>query len=122
MNNFFPLVINALILALVLALSHAILKWVSIQEYENYVQLLLGKWQYISLSLALYGLVFFYYILVLRSSPISSLYPIYTGLSVLFVMVIGNLLFNETVTISKSIGALFILSGIVLLGWNYQGQ
>ena len=122
MNNAISLILNALILSLVLALSHAILKWVSIQAYDDYLQLLLGKWPYIFTSLALYGLVFFYYIFVLRSSPITALYPIYTGMSVLFVMLAGYLLFGESVAPYKIVGVFFILAGIILVGWNYGAQ
>ncbi len=120
MTKFLPLFIHSFLLAAILSLSHAVLKWVSIQENENYWQLLLEQWKYILLALSLYGLVFFYYIFVLRSSPISSLYPIYTGLSVFFVMLLGAMVFQEAITFSRAVGALLILSGIVIMGWNYS--
>lgn len=120
MTKFLPLIVHSVLLAATLALSHAVLKWVSIQENENYFQLLLTQWKYIILALSLYGLVFFYYIFVLRSSPISTLYPIYTGLSVLFVMLFGYLVFGEIMTLPRMLGALLILAGIVVMGWNYS--
>lgn len=120
MSKFLPLILHAFLLAALLSFSHAVLKWVSIQENESYWQLLLEQWKYILLALILYGLVFFYYIFVLRSSPISSLYPIYTGLSVFFVMVLGATVFDEAVTVSRAVGASLILAGIVVMGWNYS--
>ena len=109
---------HAFLLALTLSISHAVLKWVSIQQHSDYMQLLVAQWKMIFIALFLYGLVFFYYVFVLRSSPISSLYPIYTGLSVLFVMLLGSTIFGEPVTLMKSSGAALILTGIVLMGWG----
>lgn len=99
MSKFAVILSHALALAILLASSHALLKWVSIQPHENYLDLLMRQWFVIMSSLAIYGLVFFYYILVLRSSPVSTLYPVYTGLSVLFVMLIGKFLFDEALTL-----------------------
>lgn len=116
MSRFLLMVTHAFLLALLLASSHALLKWVSSQPHSNYVQLLMEQWRYIFLSLLIYGLVFFYYLVVLRSSPISTLYPIYTGLSVLMVLLAGRFLFQEAVTVYQIAGAGFILAGIVLMG------
>jgi multidrug transporter EmrE-like cation transporter len=118
MSKFLMLVIHAFTLASLLAISHGVLKWVSVQAHDNYMELLLGQWKYILLALLMYGLVFFYYIFVLRSSPISTLYPIYTGLSVLFVMFLGAVVFNEVIRGFHMAGAALILSGIVIMGWN----
>lgn len=118
MNKFTILLTHAFILAFLLASSHALMKWISLQAHDNYLDLLLRQWPPILLSLFIYGVVFFYYILVLRSSPISTLYPIYTGLSVLFVLLVGALLFKEAVSIWQVMGAALILAGITLIGVN----
>lgn len=118
MTKFLPILIHAFLLALTLSISHAVLKWVSIQQHADYMQLLIEQWKMIFLALFLYGLVFFYYVFVLRTSPISTLYPIYTGLSVLFVMLLGSFIFGESITSTKSVGAALILAGIVTMGWN----
>ncbi|MBQ13621.1 MAG: SMR family transporter [Gammaproteobacteria bacterium] len=110
------ILLHAFLLAFLLASSHALLKWVSIQSHENYLELLLRQWFPITVALAVYGIVFFYYILVLRSSPVSILYPIYTGLSVLFVMIAGRILFNEILTSWQVFGAALVLAGIMLMG------
>ncbi len=116
MNKYIVLLTHAFLLAFLLASSHGLLKWVSMQTHSSYMQLMLEQWRYVLLSLAIYGLVFFYYILVLRSSPVSTLYPVYTGLSVLLVLAIGRFVFNEVITVYQLAGAGCILAGIVLMG------
>lgn len=109
---------HAVVLASLLAFSHGVLKWVSSQAHSDYLELMLSQWKLVLFALSIYGLVFFYYILVLRSSPISTLYPVYTGLSVLCVMLIGRLVFQETISPNQILGAGLILAGIVLTGIN----
>jgi len=118
MSKYATLLTHAFLLALLLATSHAILKWVSVQAHDNYLQLLLTQWKGILLSLTMYGFIFFYYIVVLRSSPVSILYPVYTGLSVLFVLLVGRFAFSEPVSTAQVLGAGCILAGIVLMGAN----
>lgn len=118
MNKYLALLTHAAILATLLATSHAVLKWVSVQAHDNYVQLLLSQWKGVLLALSLYGFTFFYYIVVLRSSPVSILYPVYTGLSVLMVLLVGRFAFSEPVSTAQMLGAGCILAGIVLMGGN----
>jgi len=116
MSKYLMMITHAFILAALLASSHGVLKWVSTQDHDSYPALLLQQWKMVALALSIYGVVFFYYILVLRSSPISSLYPIYTGLSVLMVMLVGRMVFSELISTVQILGAGFILAGIVLMG------
>lgn len=116
MSKYIWILSHALILATLLATSHAVLKWVSVQAHDNYVNMLLGQWKAVFLALALYGFIFFYYIVVLRSSPVSILYPVYTGLSVLFVLLVGRFVFSEPLSTAQVLGAGCILAGIVLMG------
>jgi small multidrug resistance pump len=116
MNKYIPILSHALILASLLASSHALLKWVSVQPNSGYVDMLFSQWKGIFAALALYGFIFFYYIVVLRSSPVSILYPVYTGLSVLFVLLAGRYIFSEPLSSLQVIGAGFVLAGIVLMG------
>jgi small multidrug resistance pump len=116
MIKYAAVLMHAVLLATLLASSHGILKWVSSQPHENYIQMLLEHWKAVFAALAVYGFIFFYYILVLRSSPVSILYPVYTGLSVLFVLLIGRLVFSEPLTSVQVFGAGFVLMGIVLMG------
>ncbi|WP_058020777.1 DMT family transporter [Pseudohongiella spirulinae] len=116
MSKYSIVLMHAFLLASLLAFSHGILKWVSVQAHDDYWQLMLTQWKGVLAALAIYGFIFFYYILVLRSSPVSILYPVYTGLSVLFVLVAGRLVFQEPVGIPQVAGAVCILAGIVLMG------
>ena len=116
MNKYVSILSHALILASLLASSHALLKWVSVQPNNGYMDMLLTQWKGIFAALALYGFIFFYYIVVLRSSPVSILYPVYTGLSVLFVLLAGRFVFSEPLTGLQILGAGFVLAGIVLMG------
>ncbi len=113
-----PTLFHALLMATILAASHATLKWVAEREYDNYWQLLLNEWKGVLLALSAYGFIFFYYVFVLRSAAVSLLYPVYTGLSVLFVVILGRWMFDETVGTTQWIGAAFLLLGIVLIGSN----
>jgi small multidrug resistance pump len=115
-THFLQLIVHALLLAILLASSHAILKWVSIQAHQDYSQLIYEQWKAVLLSLIIYGLVFFYYIVVLRSSPISLLYPVYTGMSVVMIMAMGRLYFDEPFGIYQYAGTMCILIGILLIG------
>ena len=116
MNKYIWVLSHALILATLLASSHALLKWVSVQPNNGYVDMLLSQWKGVFAALALYGFIFFYYIVVLRSSPVSILYPVYTGLSVLFVLLVGRYVFSEPLTTMQVLGAGFVLTGIILMG------
>lgn len=115
-TNFLQLIAHALLLSILLASSHTILKWVSIQAHQNYSQLIYEQWKAVFLSLIIYGLVFFYYIVVLRSSPVSFLYPIYTGISVVMIMAVGRFYFSEPFGVYQYAGTICILIGILLIG------
>lgn len=116
MIKYAAVLMHALVLATLLASSHGLLKWVSSQPHDNYIQMLLANWKAVFAALSVYGFIFFYYILVLRSSPVSILYPVYTGLSVLFVLLIGRLVFSEPLTSVQVFGAALVLAGIILMG------
>lgn len=118
MNAFLLLSVHAIILATLLSISHGVLKFASSRPHDNFIDLLLGQWPWIALALSMYGLVFFYYIFVLRSSPISSLYPVYTGLSVFFVLLVGHWFFREPVSAQQMIGVALIIAGISLMGFG----
>ena len=68
MSKYLMLLTHAAILATLLATSHAVLKWVSVQAHDNYIQLLLSQWKGVFLALSLYGFIFFYYIVVQQPS------------------------------------------------------
>lgn len=114
MTNIFTILLHSISLAVLLALSHTLLKWVSIQKHSSYIELLMEHWLTIGLALSLYGAIFFYYIFVLKTNPISILYPTYTGLSILFVLAAAHLFFKEPISHYQISGVCFIIIGVYL--------
>ena len=104
------LLFSALLLALALTLSHALMR-----SAANYPPLKADWIIRTGCALALYGAVFFTYATLLRHLNLSTIYPIYTGLSILGVFLIGTLYFGESFTPQKIIGAITIVVGVVLL-------
>ena len=112
------LLFNSLLLATLLAASHALLKWTAIRPVEGYLELVVRYWPQIGLALAIYGFIFFYYIGVLRRLDLAPLYASYTGLSILLILLVGPLLFGETVTPRQIAGTVLTVAGIVLIAWR----
>jgi len=105
-------VCNALFLAMLLTFSHALLKWVSIQDAGSFLDIAYKYWWIIAVAIGVYVFIFFYYAFILRVTSISVLYPTYTGLSIVFVFVVGVFVFSEPVTGKQIFGCLLVLSGI----------
>lgn len=114
--NAAPLVIicNAVFLASLLTLSHSLLKWVAVQPNNGYFDLLFVHRWIIFCAISMYIFIFFYYTNVLRTVPLGVLYPAYTGLSIIFVVIAGGLLFDEKINFIQIFGCLLITCGIIL--------
>jgi len=112
---FISALLNALMLASLLAFSHGLLKWVAIQKVDGYFDLLAQYWWIICVAIGIYVFIFFYYAYVLRFVQISTFYPIYTGLSIILVFLIGIGWFGETMRWPQAIGCLLIISGIFMV-------
>lgn len=106
---------NALLLATLLTFSHGLLKWVSTHTNDSYLQTMLQYWWAMGLAISVYVFIFFYYAYILRSVDIAILYPVYTGLSIIFVFLMGIYFFNETASIWQLSGCILIISGILLV-------
>ncbi len=115
MNKSLSLVFHAIFLSTLLTLAHGLLKWASDQKNDSYLKTLFDSWHVIGLALLIYTFIFFYYIFVLKSNPISVLYPVYTGLSIFFVLIAGNIFFNENINIFQMSGALLIITGVIFM-------
>jgi small multidrug resistance pump len=109
------MVLNAILLAVLLVLAHGLLKWVAQHPNETYVSLLLMYWPIILVSIGLYGVVFFYYAHLLKKMDITQLYPIYTGLSIVFLLLVGSVIFRESISLMQTVGCALIISGIFLV-------
>lgn len=106
---------NAILLAALLVLAHGLLKWVAEHPAEDYFTLLMAHWVTVFISIGLYGFVFFYYAHLLKRLDITQLYPAYTGLSIVFLMVMGVMIFGEKVSIVEIGGCVMIIGGIFLV-------
>lgn len=106
---------NAVFLATLLVFAHGLLKWVAQHTASNYIALLWAYWPIIAVSLVIYFFIFFYYAKLLKKHHISKLYPVYTGLSIIFLLVVGVLVFGEHVSLVQSMGCLMIILGILLV-------
>ena len=110
------MLLNALVLALLLASSHALLKWVARKEVASYLELVTNYWLPIGTSLAIYAGIFFYYIQVLRRHDIGVLYSTYTGASILLVLLFGIFFFGENLTRTQMMGCGLVILGIFFIG------
>ena len=108
-------IFNAAILAALLTLSHGIMKWVAIRAKGNFLDLLQAYWLPLGFAIGIYVFLFLYYTQVLRSTQLNLLYPLYGGLSILLVFIMGTWLFGESVTTLKIIGCLFIVAGVIMV-------
>lgn len=104
------LIASGLGLAATLTLSHGLLRAAAAfppMEYPWTIR--------VGGALFLYALVFVVYTRLLQFFDISALYPIYTALSVIGVIVMGVVFFGEQASITKVIGGAFLLFGIALI-------
>jgi multidrug transporter EmrE-like cation transporter len=109
------MLLNAVGLALVLTTAHALLKWASQKPHATFVELLTTQGGIVGLALALYGGVFLWYLHALRRFELAELFPIYTGLTLVFVTCAGVWLFGERLSLVQMGGIGFIAAGVFFL-------
>lgn len=117
-SSHLSIILYALLLAFLLAASQGFLKWAARQQPSSpdTFTILSKRTAGIGASLALYGVVMLLYIHVLRSQDITKLYPAYTGLAILLVMLMGIVLFKEKPNSIQMIGCVMIIAGVYLSG------
>jgi small multidrug resistance pump len=108
-------IFNAVLLASMLAFSHGIMKWVALRAKGSFVDLVIGNWLPLGCAIAIYVFLFLYYTQVLRTTALNTLYPLYGGLSILFVFLLGILFFDESVNAAKIIGCGLVVCGVFLV-------
>ena len=82
--------------------------------------MLLNYWVQIGVALIIYGFIFFYYIWILRSQSLAILYPVYIGLSILLVVAIGVVFFDERLSMSQIFGCLAIIVGVIVMSQDFS--
>ncbi|MCS7463267.1 EamA family transporter [Paenibacillus doosanensis] len=65
-------------------------------------------------GLASYGISSLFWLLALRRFPLSTAYPM-VSLSYILVMIMGYVLFQETLSMQKWFGAAFITAGVLII-------
>lgn len=106
------LFLSTSMLAGVLVFSHALLR-----SAATLPSMELSWWIRVGFALFLYAVVFAVYAVLLRYFDISLLYPIYTGLSILGVSLVGVCFFGESLSIYKMLGLLMLLIGTSLMSF-----
>ncbi len=106
---------NAILLASLLTLSHGLLKWVANHSTGHYLQTLQHYGWLVGIAIGLYGFIFLYYAYVLQTVAIAVLYPIYTGLSIILVLLMGAGWFGEVISLWQLLGCALIIGGIFLV-------
>jgi multidrug transporter EmrE-like cation transporter len=102
----------ALILAILLTISHSLLR--AAAAYTPFETPWILK---VGFALFLYGLVFFAYTFLLRYFNLSTLYPVYTALSIAGVCLAGIGLYGESFTVLKGIGLVLLVIGVAFISW-----
>lgn len=109
------MLLNAGALAIVLTAAHAILKWSTRQPHDSFMALLAARGPWVLLALMLYGGVFLWYLDALRRFEMALLFPIYTGLTLVMVSLVGVLAFGERLALPQMGGIVLIIAGMFLL-------
>ncbi|MEO8849203.1 MAG: hypothetical protein ABI440_11330 [Casimicrobiaceae bacterium] len=109
------MIANAVGLAVVLSAAHALLKWASQQPHASFVELLATQGLVVALALALYGGVFLWYLHALTHFEMAQLFPLYTGLTLIVVAMMGVVLFHERLLPLQWGGIALIVGGLFLL-------
>lgn len=85
-------------------------EFTSMQSYFN----VLLSYKFI-LGFLLYASSFIVWLLILNKKELSFIYPIVIGLSYILIMLIAVFVLKESFTLSKSIGAILIGAGIIIM-------
>jgi small multidrug resistance pump len=106
------LVLNAVGLALTLAISHSMLRHAATLPQTPFE---FPRVAYTLVALSIYVLLFLYYSQLLQRFALSRLYPLYTALSVVFVYVAGALVFREPISLRSLVGTCLIIAGVLVV-------
>jgi multidrug transporter EmrE-like cation transporter len=104
--------VNAIGLAVTLALSHLLLRYGATMakgplEYPRIAFTLT--------AMLIYVAIFFYYSQLLQRFSLSRLYPVYTALSIVCVYVSGTLFFREPLSLRGLLGTALIIVGVIVV-------
>jgi multidrug transporter EmrE-like cation transporter len=114
LNYVYPILASA-VLAVLLATANVLLKMVSAVETDTGIEMYIASPMKILFSISLYFGVFLLYPYVLRLYPMSIVFPVYLGLTIMLIMLSGVVLFDEKIALSQIAGSVLLVIGIALI-------
>lgn len=117
MNSLYAIFFAAL-LAIALAVANIFLKLAASGEQQSAIELYTNNVGKISIALFFYFGVFLVYPLLLKHFPLNVIFPVYTGLTILFVTFAGILMFEEKFAFHQLLGVGLLIAGIILISWT----
>lgn len=113
MSNDFIYILILVLMCFVSAFSQVLLKKASLYKYESFLQQYLNP--YVICGYSLFFVVIIVNIFLLRHIPITVTSAISESLPLVLSFVTGRIFFAESLTKTKIIGGLFIISGILVI-------
>ena len=104
--------VNAVGLAFILAVSHALLRHGASLGQQP---LEFPRVAFTCAAMLIYVALFFYYSQLLQRFAMSRLYPVYSALSIMFVYAFGTLVFREPLTLRGLLGTALIIAGVLVV-------
>lgn len=95
---------------LVAAIAFEVIGTTLLKQTEQFTRL----WPTV-LSMAAYGVAFYLLSMVLRTMPVGIAYAIWSGLGIVFVSLIGMVVFRQSLDLPAIFGLLLIIVGIVII-------
>ncbi len=108
-------ILHILVLSTLLAASHLLMKSAALNTSKSMLGFALEEWPRISTALALYGGVFAYYLLLLRKFDLAVIYPAYTALSLILVVIFSSLVFQERLGTQQLLGVALATTGVFMI-------
>ncbi len=107
----------AFCLAFLLTVSNVLLKRISASNQQSVIEMYSHSFGKLVVALGIYFAVFLIYPYVLRYFPVSIVFPVYTGLAILMVMLAGVVFFGEKIQLLQCLGAAFLIIGIAFIAF-----
>jgi small multidrug resistance pump len=113
----YPILVSTVI-ALLMATANILLKMVSAVETDTGIEMYTASPIKFLISIGLFFGVFLLYPYVLRFYPMSIVFPCYTGITVLLIMLSGAFLFDEKIALPQIAGSILLVIGIALISYT----
>ena len=119
MNSLYAIFFAAL-LAIALAVANVFLKLAANSGEHSALEMYSNNVGKIGIALFFYFGVFLIYPLLLKHFPLNVIFPVYTGLTILFVTLAGVLMFEEKFALHQFFGVSLLITSVALISWTSQ--